>query len=75
LLDDSIFKLRVLDIYVFGFQGVYVLYMGILGVTLLFSLLIKRFDIDKEINTTYTLKGNAVKYTTGKIRGRRLMEI
>ncbi|KAK3933999.1 major facilitator superfamily transporter [Diplogelasinospora grovesii] len=65
-LPDSAFKSRVLDAYVFGFRGVYAVYVGISGLAFLLSLLVKRFDMDKEINTSHMI--------INRIKGSRLPE-
>lgn len=55
LPDDSVFKIQVLDAYVFGFRGVYAVYVAVSGVALLLSFLIKRFDMNEELNTDHVL--------------------
>ncbi|KAJ4307298.1 hypothetical protein N0V88_000681 [Collariella sp. IMI 366227] len=52
---NSAFKLRVLDAYMFGFRGVFAVYVAISGVALLLSLLIKRFELNKELQTDHRL--------------------
>ncbi len=56
LPDGNAFKSQVLDAYVFGFQGVFAVYVAISGGALLLSLLIKQFKLDKELQTDHRLE-------------------
>lgn len=53
---DGELKPGVLDAFVFGFQGVFTVYLAISGVALLLSLSIKRFNLDKELQTNHRLR-------------------
>ncbi|KAH8664348.1 major facilitator superfamily transporter [Xylariales sp. PMI_506] len=53
-------KTSILDAYVFGFRGVYAVYVGIAGAALMISLLIKKYDMNKEIATEHKLEDNRV---------------
>lgn len=69
-LPDGAEKSAILDAYVFGFRGVYGLYAGIAGVAFFVSLLIKQYDMNKEIDTEHRLHENRVsKIFEGRLSG------
>ncbi|KAG8169613.1 hypothetical protein KVR01_000358 [Diaporthe batatas] len=51
-------KTTIVDGYVFGFQGVYRVYLGISAVAFLISLTIKHYDMNKELATDHQLQDN-----------------
>ncbi|KAH8655542.1 major facilitator superfamily transporter [Xylariales sp. PMI_506] len=52
---DGSMKIQILDAYAFGFRGVFSVFVGIAGLGLLFSLLIKRVDMDRDVCTEHQL--------------------
>jgi MFS family permease len=69
-LPDGAEKSTILDAYVFGFRGVYGVYVGIAGVAFLVSLLIKQYDMNKEIDTEHRLHENRIsKIFEGRLSG------
>ena len=53
-------KAKILDSYVYGFRGVFLLYVSISSVAFLVSLLIKHYDMNKALDTEHTLKENRI---------------
>ncbi|KKY33443.1 putative major facilitator superfamily transporter [Diaporthe ampelina] len=53
-------KTKIVDGYVFGFQGVYRVYLGISAVAFLISLLIRHYDMNKELATDHQLQDNNI---------------
>lgn len=53
-------KTTIVDGYVFGFQGVYRVYLGISAVAFLISLTIKHYDMNKELATDHQLQDNNI---------------
>ncbi|KAK7747496.1 hypothetical protein SLS53_001751 [Cytospora paraplurivora] len=53
-------KTQILDCYVYGFKGVYRVYLGISGVAFFISLLIKHYDMNKELRTDHQLQDNNI---------------
>ncbi|KAI3398352.1 hypothetical protein diail_9444 [Diaporthe ilicicola] len=53
-------KAEIVDGYVFGFRGVYTVYLGISGVAFLISLLIRHYDMNKELRTDHQLQDNNI---------------
>lgn len=53
-------KTQILDSYVYGFKGVYCVYLGISGVAFFISLLIKHYDMNKELRTDHQLEDNNI---------------
>lgn len=49
-------KTQILKSYVFGFQGVYYAYLAVSAVALLLSLVIKHYDMNKELRTEHQLQ-------------------
>lgn len=53
-------KTQILDSYVYGFKGVYSVYLGISCVAFCISLLIKHYDMNKELRTDHQLQDNNI---------------
>ncbi|KAJ0119718.1 major facilitator superfamily transporter [Diaporthe amygdali] len=53
-------KDQIIDGYVFGFRGVYSVYLGISGVAFFISLLIRHYDMNKELLTDHQLQDNNI---------------
>lgn len=53
-------KTTIVDGYVFGFQGVYRVYLGISAVAFLISLTIRHYDMNKELATDHQLQDNNI---------------
>ncbi|POS77854.1 major facilitator superfamily transporter [Diaporthe helianthi] len=53
-------KTTIVDGYVFGFQGVYRVYLGISAVAFFISLTIKHYDMNKELATDHQLQDNNI---------------
>jgi hypothetical protein len=69
-LPDGTQKSAILDAYVFGFKGVYAVYVGVAGVAFLASMLIQQYDMNKGIETKHTLRENRVtKMLEGRLPG------
>jgi len=58
LPDDSAFKGKILESYVYGLRGVFGLLCGLAGVAGLTSLIIRHFDLNKELETEHMLHEN-----------------
>ncbi|KAI1613464.1 major facilitator superfamily domain-containing protein [Exophiala viscosa] len=54
----SEFKTNILHAYTYGFRGVYGFFTGISGMAALMSMLIGRFDLNKELETEHRLEDN-----------------
>lgn len=59
-MPESQEKTQIVDGYVFGFQGVYRVYLGISAVAFLISLSIKHYDMNKELATDHQLQDNNI---------------
>lgn len=55
---DSVEKAEILASYVFGFKGVYRVYLAISGVAFFLALVIKHYDMNKELRTEHQLQKN-----------------
>lgn len=53
-------KTRIVDGYVFGFRGVFRVYLGISAVAFLISLTIRHYDMNKELATDHQLHDNNI---------------
>lgn len=51
-------KTKIIDAYVYGFKGVYRVYLAISIVALLFSLVIKHYDMNKELRSEHKVHHN-----------------
>ncbi|ROW08313.1 hypothetical protein VMCG_03205 [Cytospora schulzeri] len=60
LMPASPEKTQILDSYVYGFKGVYSVYLAISGVAFFISLLIKHYDMNKELRTDHQLEDNNI---------------
>jgi hypothetical protein len=58
LPDGSVFKSKVIESYVYGLRGVYGLFCGLAGVAGLTCLIIRHFDLNKELETEHKLHEN-----------------
>ena len=57
---DSEYKKSVVNAYVYGFHGVYILYTAFSALALLLSFLVKRFSLDKDLSTEHKLQEGSV---------------
>jgi hypothetical protein len=70
-MPDGPEKSAILDAYVFGFKGVYAVYVGVAGAAFFASLLIKQYDMNKDIVTEHKLHDNRIsKIFEGRLSGR-----
>lgn len=53
-------KSQILASYVYGFKGVFRVYLGISGVAFFVSLLIRHYDMNKELRTDHQLQDNNI---------------
>ncbi|KUI69873.1 hypothetical protein VM1G_05397 [Cytospora mali] len=53
-------KTQILEGYVYGFKGVFRVYLGISGVAFFVSMLIKHYDMNKELRTDHQLQDNNI---------------
>lgn len=53
-------KDRIIEGYVYGLRGVFYVYLGISFVSFLVSLLVKHYDMNKELRTEHKLEENAI---------------
>jgi hypothetical protein len=60
LPDGDQTKTKVLDSYVFGFMGVWEVFLGISGVVFLLSFFVEHSDMNKGIESEHTLQSNRV---------------
>ncbi|ORY58731.1 major facilitator superfamily transporter [Pseudomassariella vexata] len=58
--DGGATKETILDAYVFGFLGVWQVYLGISGVIFLLSFFMKHFDMNKAIESEHKLESNHI---------------
>ncbi|PSR78699.1 major facilitator superfamily domain-containing protein [Coniella lustricola] len=58
-------KEAILSAYVFGVKGVFRVYLGIAGVAFLASLLVKHYDMNKELHTEHKLRENHLSRIVG----------
>ncbi|KAK0367434.1 major facilitator superfamily transporter [Colletotrichum limetticola] len=56
---DAALRSKVVDAYVYGLRGVYGLYVGISGLALLMSFLIKRVSLDRSLRSGHTMHAQA----------------
>ena len=58
LPDGSELKSEIFESYIYGLRGVYGLFCGLAGVAGLTSLIIRHFDLNKELETEHKLHEN-----------------
>lgn len=59
-LPEGDFKTKVMSSYLFGFKGVFQVYLGISGVAFFVSLLIRHRDLDKSLDSCHALHESRV---------------
>lgn len=69
LPDNDVLKNQIVDSYVFGFMGVWAVFLGISGVAFLLSFLIEQSNLDRANESEHKLvKRGTVKTTEGQVR-------
>ncbi|KAH8645706.1 major facilitator superfamily transporter [Xylariales sp. PMI_506] len=59
LPDDDEYKAKVIDAYIYGFGGVFALFMGVVGVAFTLSLLfVKHISLNKDLSSEHKLHGS-----------------
>lgn len=53
-------KAEIVNGYVYGFRGVYAVYLGISGTAFVVSLFIRHYDMNKELRTDHQLQDNNI---------------
>lgn len=67
LSPEDEFRRRVTDAYIFGFGGVFQVYLGVAAVSLIISLVfIKHFTLNKALSSEHVLEGSASTVSTSK---------
>ncbi|KAK8001010.1 Efflux pump FUS6 [Apiospora marii] len=62
------FRKRVTDAYIFGFGGVFQVYLGVAAVSLIVSLVfIKHFTLNKALSSEHVLEGSGSGVSTSKV--------
>lgn len=71
LPDDGAARRRIVDSYVFGFLGVWGVFLGIAGVVFLLSFLIRASVLDKAVESEHTLEHSRIARFSSRRDGRR----